>query len=305
MNQINLRDRLSGVDPRQLRALLAVVEEGTFRDAAIALGYAQSAVSHQIGALETALATRLLERGVGRRQVSATEAGEVACGHARRLLAAFDALAADFEARVRGEAGLVRIGAFQTAAAFLLAEPLGRFHAAHPEVELRLVEGTNDDLRSWLLGGELDLAFDYDGEQDDDVTLTPLVDDPWVVITPRDGHFAARSYLDPRDLDGRRLIAWEAPDLHRLEASFAAMAVTPKIIFRTNDNVALTRFVAAGLGDACVGSLLGNSLLDPNLLALPMRGRIKPRRISLATSRRHALNAAAARLAQEIIAEHE
>lgn len=304
MNSIILPGRLQGVDPRQLRALLTVVETQSFREAATRLGYAQSAVSHQIKALEQALGTRLLERGVGRREVRPTEAGTVACAHARRLIAAYSDLAADFEARARGDAGLVRIGVFQTAAAFLLAQPLGRFHSAYPSVQLRLIEGGNLDLRARLVAGDLDLSFDCDGEQDSDVELLPLVDDPWVVITQRDGHFAQRTYLDPRDLDARPLIAWQASDLTALDASFAALGVAPTVIFRTDDNVALTRFVAAGIADACIGSLLGTSLLDESLLSLPLRGRIKPRRISLALSTRRRLTPVAQRLADEILAAH-
>lgn len=301
MKQIKLADRLSGVDPRQLRALLAVVEDGSFRDAAQRLGYAQSAVSHQIAGLEKALGARLLERGVGKRQIRVTEAGEAACQHARHLLAGFDALAAEFESRAVGETGTVRIGVFQTAAAFLLAEPLGRFHRANPQVQLRLVEGTADQLRHLVLAGDLDFCFDCDGGDDPDLELHSLVEDGWVVITPKDGPFAARTYLDPHDLDGRPLIAWEAPDQERLESTFAASGVSPTVIFRTNDNIALTRFVGAGIGDACIGELLGTSLLDESVLALPLRGRIKPRKISLAIPARRTLTPVARRLADEIL----
>ena len=304
MSAINtFRDRTAGVDPRQLRALLAVVEQGSFREAATRLGYAQSAVSHQVASLERSLGARLVERSAGRRQVNATAAGEVAVEHARRLLDGYDALAADFDAQSRGEIGLVRVGVFQTAA-FLLAQPLGRFHEAHPSVRLRLVEEDQDALRAQVRDGELDLAFDCDGEEDEEIVLTPLVEDPWVVVTQAGGRFGQRTYLDPSDLDGRAMIAWEAPDQARLEGTFAGMGVRPDIIFRTNDHVALTRFVAAGIGDACMGSLLGGTLLDPALLSLPLRGRVRPRAISLATARRRPLPPAAARLRDQIRRDH-
>lgn len=303
MSPINFRDRTAGVDPRQLRALLAVVELGSFREAATRLGYAQSAVSHQVASLERSLGARLIERSAGRRQVTATVAGELAVEHARRLLDGFDALAADFDAQSRGDVGLVRVGVFQTAA-FLLAQPLGRFHAAHPTVRLQLVEEEQDVLRALVRDGELDLAFDCDGEEDDEIALTPLVEDPWVVVTRVGGHFGQRTYLDPNDLDGRPLVAWEAPDQARLEATFAGMGVRPTVIFRTNDHVALTRFVAAGIGNACMGSLLGGTLLDPTLLCLPLRGRVRARSISLATARRRTLPPAAANLRAQILGDH-
>ena len=48
------------VEVRQLRCLLAVVEEGTFTDAAIELGMSQAAVSRNISGLEHVLGVRLL-----------------------------------------------------------------------------------------------------------------------------------------------------------------------------------------------------------------------------------------------------
>ncbi|WP_238706011.1 helix-turn-helix domain-containing protein [Serinicoccus marinus] len=48
---------------RDLRSFLAVVDEGTFTDAAIALRTTQASVSRHVGALEQALGVRLLQRG--------------------------------------------------------------------------------------------------------------------------------------------------------------------------------------------------------------------------------------------------
>ena len=50
------------VEPGQLRSLVAVVEQGTFTDAAIALGVSQAAVSRSVARLENTLGVRLLRR---------------------------------------------------------------------------------------------------------------------------------------------------------------------------------------------------------------------------------------------------
>ncbi len=49
-------------DPRQLAALVAVVDTGTFSAAADELGFTQSGVSQQVAALERAVGTPLLIR---------------------------------------------------------------------------------------------------------------------------------------------------------------------------------------------------------------------------------------------------
>ncbi|ALV37260.1 LysR family transcriptional regulator [Streptomyces sp. CdTB01] len=72
------------VEIRQLRCLVAIVDEGTFTDAAIALGVSQAAVSRTLASLERALGVRLLRRTS--RTVTPTVAGQRVLRHARRVL---------------------------------------------------------------------------------------------------------------------------------------------------------------------------------------------------------------------------
>ncbi len=80
------------LDTRHLRALVTVVDEGTFTDAAIALQTSQASVSRSIQRLEATLGRRLLSRSS--RHVETTAAGERVVVHARRILAALEQLAA-------------------------------------------------------------------------------------------------------------------------------------------------------------------------------------------------------------------
>ena len=70
------------LDPRQLEALAAVIEGGSFGAAAKALSLTLAAVSLRIKSLEAALGQRLLVRG---KQVRATPAGQALVGHVRQL----------------------------------------------------------------------------------------------------------------------------------------------------------------------------------------------------------------------------
>jgi LysR family transcriptional regulator (chromosome initiation inhibitor) len=70
------------LDARQLDALAAVIEHGSFGDAAKALSLTLAAVSLRIKSLEAALGQRLLVRG---KQLRATPAGQALLGHVRQL----------------------------------------------------------------------------------------------------------------------------------------------------------------------------------------------------------------------------
>jgi DNA-binding transcriptional LysR family regulator len=72
------------VELRHLRALVAVVDAGTFTEAAADLGISQASVSRAITALETALGAQLLQRTT--RHVNLTSTGTQILAGARRVL---------------------------------------------------------------------------------------------------------------------------------------------------------------------------------------------------------------------------
>ncbi|MGW6442142.1 LysR family transcriptional regulator [Lentzea sp. NPDC055074] len=72
------------MDLRQLKSFVAVVDAGTFTDAATALGLTQASVSRSVAALETALGVRLLQRST--RHVALTAVGAQVLEGARRVL---------------------------------------------------------------------------------------------------------------------------------------------------------------------------------------------------------------------------
>src|SRR5256885_11203512 len=94
MSQIRSMNSIkSGIGLRELRAVLTVAELGSFRRAAAELGYTQSALSHQVAALEAALGWPLFHRPGGRGQGRLTPAGEAGCPKGQRALRQGEAVA--------------------------------------------------------------------------------------------------------------------------------------------------------------------------------------------------------------------
>ncbi|MCP2049228.1 UNVERIFIED_ORG: DNA-binding transcriptional LysR family regulator [Paenarthrobacter nicotinovorans] len=137
------------VELRQLRCLIAIVEQGTFTDAGIALRMSQTAVSRNIAALEDALGTRLVWRTT--RSVALTAAGERALGKARRIIA----LLAELEQDVRAGTGQVRIGYAWSALGEHTTEFQHRWKLRFPHTELQLTRSNTPS------GGLLDGTTDY------------------------------------------------------------------------------------------------------------------------------------------------
>src|SRR5256884_1750034 len=176
----------TGLGLRELRAVLTVAELGSFRRAAAELGYTQSAVSHQVAALEAALGWPLFHRPGGRGQVRLTPAGAAVCRRARRALGEVEAIAADAEEAERGESVRVRVGVSQTAAAELMPRALRSFRDEYRGVEV-VLSGIDDSAGADALRkGRLDLAFINNPEPDDLIEAVPVLQDPWGILTRRD-----------------------------------------------------------------------------------------------------------------------
>jgi DNA-binding transcriptional LysR family regulator len=92
-----------GVEIRMLVALERVAATGSFSRAAAQLGYTQSAVSGQIGALERAVGVRLVDRVRGARTVGLTAEGAVLYRHAVEITARLRSAHAELDAVVRDE----------------------------------------------------------------------------------------------------------------------------------------------------------------------------------------------------------
>lgn len=126
---------MSDLPPLQgLRAFEATARRASVRDAAEELRITPSAVSHRLRALETGLGVKLFHR-LNRRLVL-TDAGTV---YLSRIAPAFDALrAATAEIAARGSADSLAITAPPSFAEIWLLPRLGRFLAAHPDIDLRI-----------------------------------------------------------------------------------------------------------------------------------------------------------------------
>jgi DNA-binding transcriptional LysR family regulator len=299
----------NGLGLRELRAVLAVAELGSFRRAAAELGYTQSALSHQVSALEAALGLPLFHRPGGRAQVRLTPAGEAACRRARRVLSEVEAVAADAEAAERGEIVRVRVGVSQTAAAEIMPAALRAFRGEHPGVEVVLSEADESDeaegCRDALRKGDLDLAFSHNPEPDEFVEAVPLLEDPWVILTRRDSDIAELERPGFDVLDGLEVVAWTHRwrAQHELEEAWERRDIAPKIVYRTDDNLALQRLVAAGLGHACIGRLAARRAIDPALTWLSPREQLSKREIALCYPRRRPMTATALALIAAIRAQ--
>jgi DNA-binding transcriptional LysR family regulator len=274
-----------GVEFRHLAALQALASEGSFGRAAKRLGYTQSAISQQIATLERAVGEKLVERPGGPRPVSLTEAGELLLRHADSIVARLQAAQADLQALRSGEAGVLRVGTFQSVGARLLPEIIRRFTATWPAVDLVLEEMEDDEIEVALERGELDVGFVSMPVADAPLETIELIRDPYVLVVPAASPLATGPIPSLEEIAAEPLIGFRFDrPLEPVAAAIHGAGVEPTFAFRSNDNPTVQALVAAGIGNAIMPQLTVDAE-DRRVVVRELRDAVPPRRIAIARHR--------------------
>lgn len=142
---------------RQLRAFIAVYEEGSFTRAAQRENATQSGVSQHVAALEDLVKAPLLVRSSG--GVSPTPAGTILYGRALEAMRALDQGVAEVAASVGAITGGVRAGLMPAFTRAALVPALEVFLERYPGVTVEVIEGYSGALSEQVRGGDLDFAL--------------------------------------------------------------------------------------------------------------------------------------------------
>ncbi len=184
------------MDLRQLNALVAVVDHGTFSAAAKALHTVQSNVSTHIARIERDLGATLIDRSTG----TLTEEGEVVVARARRVQAELEAIRLDVTALRDEVSGVVRAGMIGTTGRWLLPRLLEALAVAHPRVRIQVVDATTTSLIPQVVGGSLDGAIVNLPIDHPDLDVEPLFEEEPMLVAPHGHPFAAFDVVEPEDL---------------------------------------------------------------------------------------------------------
>lgn len=168
---------------KQLRAFYQVVRCGSISKAAEKLFLSQPSVSLQIQALEREMEVVLFERRGP--HLKLTPEGEVLFQLAEPLVDGIDKLQETFSAHFgKMESGELKIGAGESTILYIMPEPVRRFVAAYPKVQLKIHNVTGRDGLKMLRSDEIDFAVGSMLEVPEDIEYKPVVNYDPMLITP-------------------------------------------------------------------------------------------------------------------------
>lgn len=247
------------MDVRRLRLLRELAGRGTIAATAEACSLTPSAVSQQLAVLQREAGAQLLIRD-GRR-VILTEAARVLVARTERILAELEAAKADIAALAGGVGGVVRLGAFPTAASALVPAAIAACRAGHPDLTVILEERETAEGVTALKAGLIDVLILYEYNllpeaAEPGIELTPLVTESLLAAVPAAlplpggqvalGVFRDQPWIAPRSDTALRTT---------LERACGLAGFAPRLGYTSDDYTVILSLVRAGLGVALLPQL--------------------------------------------------
>ena len=241
----------SSVEIRQLVYFINACKFKNFTKAADACGVVQTAITHQISALEKDLGVELFIRG--KRGVELTPAGEVFYKEAKALVEQSERARRMVADVSTGRDQLLNIGYSGQLLRGDLPVLLDRFRREHPGVSVRLDQGTTDNLIDRLESRTLDclfvLHYDYYALLDWMESRT-IVDDTLSLVLRDDHPFASKACVTLADLRALNVILyWEkGTQEYLLRHARLGLPMNVGMVTDSSDNVGI--LVEGGFGVA-------------------------------------------------------
>jgi LysR family transcriptional regulator, regulator for metE and metH len=197
------------LEVRHLRSLVAIAESKSLSAAAERVHLTQSALSHQVRAIEQHYGVPLFERS--RQGLRATQIGERLLALARDVLARIGDAERDVTRLKDETTGELRIALECHTCFDWLMPVMDEFRRRWPEIEIDLVAGFHPDPLALLTNRKADLVIGSQRSKARGYTQFPLFRFEIVLVLAPEHRLRGRRRIEPTDLRGETLITYPVP----------------------------------------------------------------------------------------------
>lgn len=293
------------LEARRLRYFMQVLESGSVRGAADALGMDPSAVSRAVGLIERECGTELFERRG--RGLAPTDAGQLLAVYLRRQQNEKQNLLAQIDSIRKIESGHIDLIIGEGYVDWLMQECLCRFMKAHPRITIGLDIGSTDEIVQRVIDERAHVGILFRPPKDERLQSHHSHSHPiraWLLRS----HPLAQLGRPLRLAD---LAPYPGAAVHRsfgvrqhVEAAEISEGVRLNISLTAASFDAISHFVSAGLGYALASHLVMTPANAARVIALPMKNALLYRGQTHVISRKgRALPPAAMELLQTIVTD--
>jgi len=264
------RATLPDISARQLEAVLALAEYGSFVAAAARLRLSQPTLTRAIKRLETALGVRLFDRST--RRVQITAAGREFAAVAERMLNDLGITVQSVREVAEERRGLVVLSTIMSVAGGVLPSIVAAYRADRPGVEIHIREGVHATVLEDVRSGVADFGIGYVDELPDFVVGTALGRETFCAVMPVRHRLAGRRKVSLADLASETIVALPTGSRTRrtIDAAAATVGVPLRQMVVVTQLATMLAFVGAGVGVGLVPRGTTRGPLARGLRAVPL-----------------------------------
>jgi len=190
----------------QVRFFLALYQTLNFTKAATLCNVTQPALTRAIQKLEGELGGLLFRRERG--LTHPTDLGRLVKPHLEQVLAESESARSTAKAFLTMENAAISLGVMCTIGPLRFVGFLSHFQAAHPGIQVTLIEGTREDSLELLTSGKLDLAIlaqpePFDPNQFD---VRPLYQESFMMMFPPGHRFESMNAVPMAEVAGEKYL---------------------------------------------------------------------------------------------------
>ena len=255
---------------RQLEAVLAVAEYGSFIAASAHLQTSQPALTRTIKRVEHLLGVALFERST--RRVHITAAGREFIAVAERMLNDLRITVNSMREIADEQRGQVIVSSIMSVANGSLPRIAAIFRKDRPGIEIHVREGVHGTVLEDVRSGIADFGITYVDELPEGLETIRLGSEAFKVVLPRNHPLAKRQTLPLAALDGVSLVSLPNDSRTRriIDAAAASVGITLRHAVTVTQFATTMSFVRAGMGLAIVPGSAASDLPHLGLVAKPL-----------------------------------
>ena len=246
---------------KQLEAFVAVVDYGSFSEAARKLYLTQPTISAHVRSLEEELHTKLILRTT--KKTTITTRGYQLYDSAVRMLEIRNNLLENFTGVQKH---MIDLAASTIPSSYLLPEILAAFGKTHPDIYFHSIQADSAESINRVLDGTVDLALVGQNTRDETCVFLPFCQDELVIATPITNHYLGlqNKSVTFEDFIKDPIIIREkgSGTKKEMDLFLEQIGVTPSdlnVIARMNDLEGIKKSIVNGLG---ISILSARSAID-------------------------------------------
>ncbi|NIM97780.1 MAG: LysR family transcriptional regulator [candidate division Zixibacteria bacterium] len=254
-----------------LRGFYWAGAHGSFSKAGKILNVGQSAVSHQVKALEEELRVKLYERAG--RGIHLTAAGKVLMAYADIILQTLDNIETHFAELAGSPEGTVTMAAYRGIMQYKLPQIVQSFKKKNPEIRLVILNKPLDtEILDIVSGGDADFGITSSWNDFMDLSFYEVWSYDMFLCVPANHHLAGRRTVGLKEITREPLILYEPENSirRRTEEIFRKNNLAYSFVIETGGATVIQEYVKIGQGISIVSGLVTQATEDPALSYIPI-----------------------------------